>query len=247
MKKKTTILLLFMLLTTQIITFCDGCATPNKTLEHVSQNSTSSEANEISDESANTLVSSDICEEESDVIYEAKTNTKEIATVSQDGSEVGIEPAAGSEEYAEITENKFISTKKNDTYTFSADVDTASYSNIRRMINDGCSIDEIPADAVRIEEMLNYFSYDYIEPQNNEPFGVSMQSTKCPWNTENNIVMIGLNTEKADFEDAPNSNLVFLLDVSGSMSDSNKLPLLTKAFTLLANELDARDKVPTFT
>ena len=242
MKKKTTILLLFALLSSQLMTFCGGCASKESNQETTSQSSLTSELGKDSDQNTDEFISSDIIEEETDAIYEAQVNTKGMAAdVSQQSYGTYTEPST--EEYAEITENEFISTKKNDTSTFSADVDTASYSNIRRMINDGCSMSEIPADAVRIEEMLNYFSYNYTAPENNEPFGVSMQSTKCPWNTENNIVMIGLNTEQVDFKDAPDSNLVFLLDVSGSMSDSNKLPLLTKAFSLLAKELDKKDKV----
>ena len=216
MKKKTTSLLLSAVLMTQLITFCGGCSQKNN-LETGARDFISSSNSK------------------------SQMSTMEMADVAQEDCVAGAEPS--SEEYAKIKENGFIATKKNDTSTFSADVDTASYSNIRRMINNGCSLDEIPDDAVRIEEMLNYFSYDYTKPKKGEPFGVSMQCTRCPWNTENNIVMIGMNTEKVDFKDAPNSNLVFLLDVSGSMSDSNKLPLLTKAFALLTDELGKKDKV----
>ena len=238
MKRKTTILLLFALLSTQLMTFCEGCSSADNNSETYLKTSITSETSGGLEESTNEAVFSDVYEVKTEEAYETGSTTKGTAY-----TETESDSKAVSESYSKITENDFISTKKNDTSTFSTDVDTASYSNIRRMINNGYSMYEIPADAVRIEEMLNYFSYDYTEPENNEPFGVSMQSTKCPWNTENNIVMIGLNTEKVDFEDAPDSNLVFLLDVSGSMSDSNKLPLLTKAFTLLANELDAKDKV----
>ena len=238
MKRKTTILLLFALLSTQLMTFCEGCSSADNNSETYLKTSITSETSGGLEESTNEAVFSDVYEVKTEEAYETGSTTKGTAY-----TETESDSKAVSESYSKITENDFISTKKNDTSTFSTDVDTASYSNIRRMINNGYSMYEIPADAVRIEEMLNYFSYDYTEPENNEPFGVSMQSTKCPWNTENNIVMIGLNTEKVDFEDAPDSNLVFLLDVSGSMSDTNKLPLLTKAFTLLANELDAKDKV----
>lgn len=238
MKRKTTILLLFALLSTQLMAFSEGCSLADNNAETNSKTSINSETSADLEESTDASISSDVYEVKTEEAYETGSNTKGTAY-----TETESDSKAASESYAKITENAFISTKKTDTSTFSADVDTASYSNIRRMINNGYSMYEIPADAVRIEEMLNYFSYDYTEPENNEPFGVSMQSTKCPWNTENNIVMIGLNTEKVDFEDAPDSNLVFLLDVSGSMSDANKLPLLTKAFSLLANELDAKDKV----
>lgn len=241
MKKKTTILLLSAILTTQLVTFCGGCASSNNNPDTGSKNSITSENDAASSESTDESLLSETYEKKTDSIYESQTNEKIVSDISEEDCVTGAEPS--SEEYAEITENGFISTNENDTSTFSADVDTASYSNIRRMITNGCSLDEIPRDAVRIEEMLNYFSYDYTEPKTGEPFGVSMQCTICPWNTENNIIMIGLNTEKVDFKDAPDSNLVFLLDVSGSMADSNKLPLLTKAFSLLTNELDKKDKV----
>lgn len=244
MKKKITMLLIFAIITTQLVIFCGGCASKNSNSESetVLKNATISEKDETSDESTDSLLSAETYyEEETDSGYKSESNTQKMADISQENDGNDTEPS--SEEYTKITENGFISTSKNDTSTFSADVDTASYSNIRRMITNGCSLDEIPSDAVRIEEMLNYFSYDYKEPENGEPFGVTMECAKCPWNTENNIIMIGLNTEKVDFKDAPDSNLVFLLDVSGSMSDSNKLPLLTKAFSMLTNELDKTDKV----
>lgn len=241
MKKKTTILLLSAILTTQLVTFCGGCASSNNNPDTGSKKSITSENDAASSESTDESLLSETYEKKTDSIYESQTNEKIVSDISEEDCVTGAEPS--SEEYAEITENGFISTNENDTSTFSADVDTASYSNIRRMVTNGCSLDEIPRDAVRIEEMLNYFSYDYTEPKTGEPFGVSMQCTICPWNTENNIIMIGLNTEKVDFKDAPDSNLVFLLDVSGSMADSNKLPLLTKAFSLLTNELDKKDKV----
>lgn len=241
MKKKTTILLLSALFTTQLVTFCGGCSSPSSNLEMGSKSSLTSENDKDSSESIDAFLFSETCEEETASNYSSQITSQKMLDISQEDYGTGTEPS--SEEYAEITENGFIPTNENDTSTFSADVDTASYSNIRRMITNGCSLEEIPSDAVRIEEMLNYFSYNYTEPTKGEPFGVSMQCTKCPWNTENNIVMIGLNTEKVDFKDAPDSNLVFLLDVSGSMCDSNKLPLLTKAFSLLTNELDKKDKV----
>ena len=142
-----------------------------------------------------------------------------------------------------IYENPFVSTNKNATSTFSADVDTASYSYIRNYIKEYNDLTYLDKNTVRIEEMINYFSYDYATPKNGEIFNVTTQATKCPWNTEHDLVMIGLNTEKIDLSDAPASNLVFLLDVSGSMADSNKLPLLAKSFSLLVDELDENDKV----
>ena len=148
-----------------------------------------------------------------------------------------------SEEYSEWEEKGYSSVMKEPVSTFSADVDTASYSNLRRLIREGYSIDELPENAVRIEEMLNYFTYDYREPEGSEPFGVTAKIGKCPWNEDAELVMLGLKTEDIDYEDAPASNLVFLLDVSGSMYADDKLPLLQEAFCLLADNLTEKDRV----
>ena len=147
------------------------------------------------------------------------------------------------EEYSEWEEKGYSSVLKEPLSTFSADVDTASYSNLRRLIREGYTIDELPENAVRIEEMLNYFTYDYKEPEGSEPFGVTAKIGKCPWNEDAELVMLGLKTEDIDYEDAPASNLVFLLDVSGSMYADDKLPLLQEAFCLLADNLTEKDRV----
>ncbi len=152
-------------------------------------------------------------------------------------------PDENSEEYSKWEEKGYTSVKKEPLSTFSADVDTASYSNLRRMIRDGYSLEELPEGAVRIEEMLNYFTYDYKEPEKGEPFGVTTQIGKCPWNEEAELVMIGLQTESIDYEKAPASNLVFLLDVSGSMHNEDKLPLLQESFCMLAENLTEKDRV----
>lgn len=143
------------------------------------------------------------------------------------------------EEYNSYAENDFIAVSKEPLSTFSADVDTASYSNLRRMINDGY-IDE---DAVRVEEMLNYFTYNYAGPTGKEPFGVNVQIGKCPWNQSTLLMMVGMQTEDIDFAKGPNSNLVFLLDVSGSMNDPDKLPLMQQAFSMLVENLSSKDRV----
>ena len=145
-----------------------------------------------------------------------------------------------SEEYKEIIESGFQSTAKNPLSTFSIDVDTASYANIRRMINRG---QEIPEDAVRIEEMINYFNYDYKEPEGNDPVSVTTELSDCPWNPEHQLMLVGIQAKEIDFDNRPMSNLVFLLDVSGSMYDEDKLPLVQKSFSLLADELTENDRV----
>jgi Ca-activated chloride channel family protein len=144
------------------------------------------------------------------------------------------------EGYAAVNENGFRNVKNNPLSTFSIDVDNASYSNIRRFINNG---ELPPADAVRIEEMINYFKYDYPEPEGEHPFSVYTELAVCPWNTKHNLLHVGLRGKSIDKSSLPPSNLVFLIDVSGSMGDPNKLPLLKSAFGLLVNELRAQDRV----
>jgi len=140
-------------------------------------------------------------------------------------------------------ENEFASVAQSPLSTFAADVDTASYANVRRMINDGYRPENIPTGAVRTEEMINYFSYSYNGPQDGEPFGVNAVIAPCPWNEEHLLLHLGLQTEEIDFSQAGNTNLVFLIDVSGSMDSANKLPLLQQAFGLLVDELSRKDRV----
>ena len=147
------------------------------------------------------------------------------------------------EEYSQWEEQGFSPVMKAPLSTFAADVDTASYSNLRRLINSGYELDELPQGAARIEEMINYFSYDYNAPKGMEPFGVTTQISTCPWNDDAELLMIGLKTEDIDYSQAPPSNLVFLLDVSGSMYSDDKLPLLQESFSLLAENLTKKDRV----
>ena len=149
-------------------------------------------------------------------------------------------PEFNTEEYNAIVENTYKSVKTSPLSTFSADVDTASYANIRRMITDGSTI---PADAVRIEEMINYFSYDYPEPEGDELFSVTRELADCPWNSESKLLLIGVQAANIEYEELPASNFVFLLDVSGSMYDSNKLPLVVDAMKLLTENLREEDRI----
>lgn len=144
------------------------------------------------------------------------------------------------EGYAGIDENGFKNVRYNPLSTFSIDVDNASYSNIRRFINSGVLP---PPDAVRIEEMINYFKYDYTEPEGVHPFSVYSELAGCPWNSRHQLLLVGLRGKSIDKTSLPSSNLVFLIDVSGSMNVPNKLPLLKSAFGLLVNELRAQDHV----
>lgn len=144
------------------------------------------------------------------------------------------------ESYAHIVENVFLKPQDNPLSTFSIDVDAASYSNIRRHLNNGSLP---PVDAVRLEEMINYFTYDYPQPDNDEPFSITTELSECPWNKDHNLLHIGLQGQDIDMEDLPPSNLVFLIDVSGSMRPENKLPLLQQSMKLLVNELREQDRV----
>lgn len=144
------------------------------------------------------------------------------------------------EEYDVISENIFLDPRKTALSTFSIDVDAASYSNMRRMINNG----QLPQkDVVRIEEMINYFDYDYPNPIGNDPFSIITEVSQAPWNTQHKLVHIGLQGRMIDYDNLASSNLVFLIDVSGSMSDRNKLPLLVSSMKLLVNELSENDRV----
>ncbi len=161
---------------------------------------------------------------------------------SMSGYIMNMSPDAGynTEEYDRIYDNAFRDAVSNPLSTFSIDVDAASYSNMRRFINGGSLP---PKDAVRTEELINYFSYDYPQPRGNDPFSIYTEISKCPWNNKNLLVHIGLQGKKIDMKDIPASNLVFLLDVSGSMDNYNKLPLLKSAFRMLVDNLRPQDRV----
>ena len=148
------------------------------------------------------------------------------------------------EEYSALKENIFLSANVHPFSTFAADVDTASYANLRRMILSG---KKPPADAVRIEEMLNYFSYDYPSPEDDQPFSVTTELAPCPWNEQTDLLLIGLQAKKVDRSALPPSNLVFLIDVSGSMETPDKLPLAKRAFLLLLETLSPEDKISVVT
>jgi Ca-activated chloride channel homolog len=144
------------------------------------------------------------------------------------------------EEYDHISENSFHKVTDDPLSTFSIDVDAASYSNIRRFLN---SNQLPPADAVRVEEMINYFHYDYQQPVKEDPFSINTEISTCPWNAKHKLVMIGLQGKKIPAENLPASNLVFLIDVSGSMDEPNKLPLVKSSLKLLVEQLREQDKI----
>ncbi len=143
-------------------------------------------------------------------------------------------------DYGHYEENPFLSAETNPLSTFSVDVDTASYANIRRMLNAG---QKPPKDAVRIEEMINYFSYNYPQPKGREPFSINLEVAGCPWTPDHRLVRIGLKAREIASDKRGASNLVFLLDVSDSMEPGNRLALLKQAMRLLVSELTENDRV----
>ena len=174
--------------------------------------------------------------------YSNQINAKQrVAAYSAAKKEVIRRPQRPQREsYATIQENKFHQVTKDPLSTFSIDVDAASYSNLRRFLNNG---QKPPANAVRIEEMVNYFNYDYPQPKGKKTLEVITEISACPWNDQHRLVHIGLQGKKIATDKLPPSNLVFLLDVSGSMHAANKLPLLQSSLKLLVDQLRAEDKV----
>ena len=147
---------------------------------------------------------------------------------------------AGAESYEQVDETGYREVSKRPLSTFSIDVDTASYANVRRFLNDGSLP---PADAVRVEELINYFRYDYPQPKGKEPFSVTTELSQCPWNSEHQLLRVGLQGKKTEAKKMPPRNLVFLLDVSGSMSSPDKLPLVKRAMQMLLATMGKDDHV----
>ncbi|MBN2788609.1 MAG: von Willebrand factor type A domain-containing protein [Candidatus Delongbacteria bacterium] len=184
---------------------------------------------------------------EIDVTYQVRKSEKRVAPMmSMDAISVGMvangegQIQHNTEEYSSITENEFKKVIETPISTFSIDVDAASYSNMRRFINQN----QMPyKDAIRIEEMINYFNYDYDYPKDEVPFAVNTEISDCPWNKQNKLVHIGLQGKQMEQGSDVKSNFVFLLDVSGSMNSENKLGLLKKSFSLLLDALKPTDKV----
>ena len=185
----------------------------------------------------------DVALEESVVVGYGTMKTKAMS-----GAYVAVCPTAmydmdtrmNTEEYDRIQENGFKSVADTPLSTFSIDVDPASYSNMRRFINRG---ELPPADAIRTEELVNYFSYDYPKPTGNDPVKITVEAGTCTWNTAHRLVRIGLKAKEIPTEQLPASNLVFLIDVSGSMWGANRLDLVKSSLKLLVNNLRNKDKV----
>ncbi|MBE6861506.1 MAG: VWA domain-containing protein [Ruminococcus sp.] len=172
--------------------------------------------------------------------YEEVESAAESSEIYDEEFKPEPDGPSANEEYTEIIESGFKDPNAEPLSTFSADVDTASYANVRRLIEDGMAI---PEGAVRIEEFLNYFDYDYPAPKGDELFSRYMEIADCPWNPQSKLLMVGVQAKEIETDEAPPSNLVFLIDSSGSMSDYNKLPLVQSAFSLLAENLTEYDRI----
>jgi Ca-activated chloride channel family protein len=174
-----------------------------------------------------------------------------VTTIVQDGKAIEPSPVQdelmsekakefNTEDYDNIVENKFLAATQNPLSTFSIDVDEASYSNVRRFLQNGGIP---PAGAVRIEEMINYFDYDYAKPAGDDPFAVHTEISSCPWSPQHQLVHIGLQGKEIPIDILPSSNMVFLVDVSGSMNEPNKLPLVQASLNMLTDQLREKDRV----
>jgi Ca-activated chloride channel family protein len=153
---------------------------------------------------------------------------------------VPVAPVYLQDDYESFVENSFESPKNAPLSTFSIDVDNASYTNVRRFINNGQTV---PKDAVRVEEMINFFKYQYPQPKDNHPFSINTEYSESPWNPKHKLLKIGLQGKIIPTDDLPASNLVFLIDVSGSMNSPNRLPLLVQSMKILVKELRNDDRV----
>lgn len=191
----------------------------------------------------NTMPVTEAREEATQTASDAKAKRMEPkpAEPMPDDSDDPIDPEMNTEDYDHIKDNPFLSAKKNPLSTFSIDVDKASYANVRRYIEQ--MNDLPPAGAVRIEEMINYFNYDYPQPTGQHPFSITTEVATAPWNKAHQLVHIGLQGKKLNYDEVKPSNLVFLIDASGSMNNSNKLPLLKRSLKLLLNELGDEDRI----
>ena len=159
---------------------------------------------------------------------------------SRSASEEYTEIEWNTEEYKYFAENAWKNVRNEPFSTFAADVDTASYANLRRMLTRNQTV---PVDAVRLEEMINYFHYDYPQPKEGEPFSVTTEMAPCPWNENSQLLMVGIAAKELDTSERPDSNLVFLIDVSGSMEGEDRLGLVQRSFKLLCEELRPGDHV----
>ncbi|MDF2590099.1 MAG: von Willebrand factor type [Anaerocolumna sp.] len=241
MKKNVLRYISLILIITVFVTGLYGCSSKKETNFYNEPIDTIAEAEsfEVNKESNNSTAMEYDMEQESPMMDQLTVMDGGELQADSFTNENGMEEF-NTEEYNAIIENNFQAVKDYPLSTFSVDVDTASYSNIRRMIYDEGVVEP---DAVRIEEMINYFKYDYEKSTGDTPFSINTELSNCPWNEDAKLLLIGLQAKEIDLTNRPSSNLVFLLDISGSMEEPDKLPLVQKAFTMLAENLNENDRI----
>lgn len=259
MKKKLVTTMLALTITMTTMAGCGNSSSEENTATEYEEYCTDAEVDEVCEaapESYSPSVDSSAATYESAGVGTAspgRSYNNSIAAATEEAAwdmeydEYYPEYKYNTEDYTAREENEFTMVASNPLSTFAADVDTASYSNMRRMVEWGYGINDFPEGSIRAEEMINYFKYDYVKPKFGDNFGVDAKVARCPWNEDNMLLVMGITTEEMDSREKPASNIVFLVDVSGSMSDSNKLPLLKEAMGLMVDNLTKEDKVSIIT
>lgn len=236
MKKRTIALILSLVLALGFT----GCAKGDSKADR----GYTSEATTNNSYKSNNYATADVATESEEYRYFEPAVTASVESYDANGgsnqNQVKEDIDWNTEEYKHINENGWKAVNVSPFSTFAADVDTASYANLRRMINYG---QRIPEDAVRIEELVNYFKYDYKAPSNDEPFSITTEMTPCPWNDKTQLLMVGIKAKDIDMSQRKPSNLVFLVDVSGSMAGDDRLGLVQKSFKMLTEELNQDDRI----
>lgn len=202
--------------------------------------SCAAESGDYKEGSPRTDYSNDTHSNKNSIVKPPETAENEAGDYSESWDEPTPEFPSSNEDYKKYVEAGFKDPYKEPLSTFSVDVDTASYSNVRRLLEDGMFV---PEDAVRAEEFINYFDYDYPDPEQGRVFGDYVELADCPWNPANKLMMIGIQGKRMESKEAPPSNLVFLIDSSGSMASRDKLPLVQTAFSMLAEKLTVNDRI----
>ena len=259
MKKKLVTTMLALTITMTTMAGCGNSSPEENTATEYEEYCTDAEVDEVCEaapESYSPSVDSSAATYESAGVGTAspgRSYNNRIAAATEEAAwdmeydEYYPEYKYNTEDYTAREENEFTMVASNPLSTFAADVDTASYSNMRRMVEWGYGINDFPEGSIRAEEMINYFKYDYVKPKFGDNFGVDAKVARCPWNEDNMLLVMGITTEEMDSREKPASNIVFLVDVSGSMSDPNKLPLLKEAMGLMVDNLTKEDKVSIIT
>lgn len=236
MKKRTIALILSLVLALGLT----GCAKGDSKADR----GYTSEATTNNTYKSNNYATADVATESEEYRYFEPAVTASVESYDANGGsnqdQVKEDIDWNTEEYKHINENGWKAVNVSPFSTFAADVDTASYANLRRMINYG---QRIPEDAVRIEELVNYFKYDYKAPSNDEPFSITTEMAPCPWNDKTQLLMVGIKAKDIDMSQRKPSNLVFLVDVSGSMEGDDRLGLVQKSFKMLTEELNQDDRI----